>query len=153
MSALTYFIFMQKQVTQDTHCLDNANRMSSQRIRKGLNSTLEWIEIKILFPLPLLSLSLVLALWKMRSLSVTLIGVIRQTSYVYIVIEYRRSTGMRIVNRCVKMWDIAIRTRTDGDTLPDVSINTDYKFFLSARRDLHALHRVHCDTRCRLRAR
>lgn len=32
-------------------------------------------------------------LWEMQSSSATLIGAIRRPSYVYIVIEYRRSTG------------------------------------------------------------
>jgi len=45
------------------------------------------------------------------------------------------------------------RKRRVGDTLPDVSINTDYKSFLFARCDLHALHRVHRDTLCWLCAR
>jgi len=48
--------------------------------------------------------------------SATLIDVIRRTSYVYIVIEYRKSTGMRTVNSHVEMRDIALRAGNDGDT-------------------------------------
>jgi len=93
-------------------------------------------------------------LGNMQSSSTTLIGATRRASYVYIVIEYRRSSRTRTVNGHVKIRDIALRgKRRVGDTLPDVSINTDYKSFLSARRDLHALHRVHRDTRCWLCAR
>jgi len=94
----------------------------------------------------------VFSLRNKQSSSTTLIGAIQRESYV--VIEYRRSTGTHTVNGHVKIRDIALRgKRRVGDTLPDVSINTDYKSFLFARRDLHALHRVHRDTRCWLCAR
>jgi len=47
----------------------------------------------------------------MQSSFTTLIGAIRWTDYVYIVIEYRRSTGMRTVNEHVKMRDIVLRRK------------------------------------------